>query len=284
MTGLDFLLMPYLGVLAATSPLPAQLQAASAVATAPAVTATISAGISQEEEQEPSADDLNAQALEEVQDAPEAEYVAPLEIDEAETGAQPDALEGEIVPVPAVFADLTDEQVFDRATEYLQSITTLQARFIQTAPSGNISTGTLQMSRPSRLRVAYDAPNPNLIVATQGMVYLHDADLETTDSYPLRRTPLKFLLSKELKPEDAMLTEVARGPGAVALTLESTDPETEGSLTLVFAAPEFELARWAVFDGRGLTVVDLEELETGVRISNAAFRIPEAGGSFLRDR
>lgn len=209
----------------------------------------------------PAQEELTVEAM------PEAEFVAPP-----------------AGPVP-VFADLTDEQVFDKALAYIQGIDTMQAEFTQVAPSGNVSTGTMQMSRPGRLRFEYDAPTPTLIVAVQGLVYIHDTELETTDSYPVNKTPLKFLLAEKIDRSDANLTAVTRSEKSVALTLESIDEETEGQLVLEFLAPEMQLVRWAVYDARGgATIVELDDVKTGVRIANNAFRVPEAGGTFLRDR
>jgi len=185
----------------------------------------------------------------------------------------------------AVFADLSDDEIFAKAVAYLQGISTMEARFTQIAPSGNVTEGTMQLSRPGRLRFEYDKPVPTLIVATQSMVYVHDSELETTDSYPVNKTPLKFLLAEQIDSADAELTAVNRQADSVSLTLESTDAETEGQLVLEFAAPELELMRWAVYDPRGgVTVVELHDQKTGVRIANNAFRVPEAGGTFLRDR
>ncbi|GGD13919.1 LolA family protein [Aquisalinus flavus] len=185
----------------------------------------------------------------------------------------------------AVFADLSDDEIFAKAVAYLQGIDTMQARFTQIAPSGNITEGTMQLARPGRLRFEYDQPVPTLIVANQGLVYVHDSELETTDSYPVNKTPLKFLLAEQIDSADAELTAVNRQADTVSLTLESTDIETEGQLVLEFAAPELQLVRWAVYDPRGgVTVVELHDPQTGVRIANNAFRAPEAGGSFLRDR
>ncbi len=184
-----------------------------------------------------------------------------------------------------VFTDKTDDEIFTIVTEYLQDIKTLQADFLQTAPSGNVTSGVLKLSRPGRLRFEYTPPTPTLIVATQGLVYVQDTDLETTDSYPVRKTPLKFLLSKKIKTDDVIVSEVLRGEDSVNLVLESSDEETEGQLILVLEAPNLKLKRWVVIDANNnYTLVDLENIEEDVDFSNRTFRIPEAGSSFTRDR
>ncbi len=186
---------------------------------------------------------------------------------------------------PKVFTELSDAQVFEKVVTYIEAIDTYKARFIQTAPSGSVSAGTMKMDRPGKLRVEYDAPNPQLIIANQGKLYIHDADLETTDSYPIRRTPLRFLLSKNVKADDLQVIAITRTDSSVGVSLASSDEETEGELMLVFEAPELLLRRWVVIDPAGdETIFDLDEIVIGEKIANKEFRIPDAGGSFIRDR
>ncbi len=43
-----------------------------------------------------------------------------------------------------------------RIEQHLNSINTLRARFLQISPAGEISRGTVLMSRPGKLRIDYD--------------------------------------------------------------------------------------------------------------------------------
>ncbi|MEM6649043.1 MAG: outer membrane lipoprotein carrier protein LolA [Pseudomonadota bacterium] len=190
--------------------------------------------------------------------------------------------------VPAeemMFSDLTDQQVFDRAASALADIRTMRARFTQFSPSGATTTGQVTLRRPGQLRFDYDDPSPQLIVATGGLVYIHDAELETTDSYPVGKTPLRFLLDKRLDQEAAILENVYRGPGGVSVVIAAADEDLQGELALIFLGEEMALSEWAVFEPSGaVTRVALSDIETDVRLQNRLFRAPDAGGSFLRDR
>ena len=183
-----------------------------------------------------------------------------------------------------VFADETDDAVVERVRAYLEGLTTLKSDFIQVAPSGTVSRGELELRRPKQLRFTYEPPSPLLIVANQGMVFVRDEELETTDSYPLKQTPLRFLLSKQIELEDARVLSVDRGVDSVAVTFASTDEDTQGTLSLILTAPELSLHQWVVRDPqRGATVVSLQDTEYGVKLRNSRFRIPDAGGDFLKD-
>ena len=195
--------------------------------------------------------------------------------------------EAALAAEPVLFASLSDEAVLARAAAAIQGLDTLRAGFTQISPAGNVTTGTLAMDRPGRLRFDYDAPSAQEIVATGGLVYVHDADLETTDSYPLGKTPLRFLLSEGIDTEGAVLTGVARMPGEVAVALRSADDDLSGEVALVFEGPEdaLRLVRWAVVDPQGgVTEVALRDVETGVKLSRRLFRIPEAERRFGNDR
>ena len=182
------------------------------------------------------------------------------------------------------FADLSDQAIADAALKSVEAMTTLSAKFRQTAPSGAVATGEVKLRRPGQVRFDYDDPSPITIVGTGGIVYVENADLETTDSYPLGKTPLKFLLSKRIDIGDAKLAGVERYEDAVAVTWTSTDEETEGALTLYLSAPELGVRQWAVTDAQGgVTLVELVDPTLGEKFDNRLFRAPDAGGAFIRN-
>lgn len=219
------------------------------------------------------------------QDAAEAD--APDMTTDEEASAETPARAGEnasALPLedPLVFENETDGAVAEKLISYIEDLDTLSGDFTQIAPSGAISSGRFYLRRPGLLRFEYDPPTPLLIVANGGLVYVRDEDLETTDSYPVGKTPLKFLLSKKIDRDDAQVVNVDRGVDSVAVTFSSANEETEGELTLITEAPDFALRRWIVRDEQGgLTVVTLDNVKTGIQLASNLFRAPEAGGRFL---
>ncbi|HBK90110.1 MAG TPA: hypothetical protein DDZ68_00420 [Parvularcula sp.] len=207
---------------------------------------------------------------------------APVKVAQLEAAATPKPAS---TPVSKLaFADMSDEAVADAALKAVESLTTLSAKFRQTAPSGAVAMGDVKLRRPGQVRFDYEDPSPITIVGTGGIVYVENADLETTDSYPLGKTPLKFLLSKRIDIGDAKLAGVERYEDAVAVTWESAGEETEGALTLYLTAPDMQVAQWAVADAQGgVTVVELIEPKLGEKLDNRLFRAPDAGGAFIRN-
>jgi len=238
--------------------------------------------------------------------APDPAAVAPLAVLAAQgaaAGAAPDApptasanpaetqhSAGEVVSdeedylQPLVFEGESDDQVVDRLINYIEGIKTLQGDFTQITPSGAISAGRFYLRRPGFLRFEYDPPSPLLVVANGGMVYVRDEALETTDSYPVGKTPLKFLLRRKVSIDDAAVRAVDRGVDSIAVTFASDEGEAEGELTIIVTAPEMTLARWIVRDiQNGMTVVTLDKVKSGERLANRLFETPDAGGTFLKN-
>ncbi|MEM0929814.1 MAG: outer membrane lipoprotein carrier protein LolA [Pseudomonadota bacterium] len=203
---------------------------------------------------------------------------------------EPPAPESMPAPVEIEEEAVTDAEerkmtLLEAAAAGLDAISNLEAKFTQVAPSGNVSTGTLFLSRPGRLRFEYDEPNPQLIVATGGLVYVHDAELETTDSYPVGQTPLRFLLASELDLNSAEVLAVEENRHGLRIDLAAKDKDLQGQLSLFFHMEPIILSGWSFHDPRGnLTVISLEDVEERRRLPQKLFKIPEADGAFLRDR
>lgn len=189
------------------------------------------------------------------------------------------------VPPSAAFAGETDAAVVERVFGYLEGLTTLQGGFTQIAPNGTATDGVFYLKRPGLLRFDYAPPSPLKIVANGGLVYVRDDKLQTTDSYPLGETPLKFLLKKRVEMKDIRVASVERTAEQVAVAFSSVDAKVEGQLVAVFAAPTLALKQWAIHDAQGgVTVVNLRDVVSGKDIPNRTFATPETRSPFLKNQ
>lgn len=187
-------------------------------------------------------------------------------------------------PEPPEVSSKRSQTLLESAARGLESISSMEAAFTQYAPSGQISKGRFYLSRPGRLRFEFDPPNPMLIVATGGMVYIHDSELETTETYPVNSTPLRFLLTKELDLTAAQVLSVREDQHGIKIELAAKDEELQGRLALLFESDAMTLAGWSFIDPNGsITAVNLENVEEKRRLPGSLFRIPNADGLFLSD-
>jgi outer membrane lipoprotein-sorting protein len=172
----------------------------------------------------------------------------------------------------AVLSD-ADQALLVRVGEYLNALRTLKGRFLQVAPDGATSQGTVWLDRPGRMRFQYDPPSPLLLVAGHGSVVVHDSKLDADNTLPLNQTPLGLLLGERISLSgDVSVTDFQHPPGQVLITLVRTKAPGEGSLTLVMNAEPLALVGWSVVDGEGReTRLRLSGVQLGGRFDDALF-------------
>ncbi len=177
-------------------------------------------------------------------------------------GAAPTMAQGSFQPNPQNQADL------GRIEAYLDGMRSLKGRFLQVAPNGSISQGTVWLERPGRMRFQYDPPSPLLLVAGHGLVVFNDKSLNQTSNIPISQTPLGILLADHVHlGGDVTVTGVQHLPGQLQVSLVRTASPGDGTLTLVFADSPLALRQW--------TVLDAQHQETRVTLYDV-----QPGGSF----
>jgi outer membrane lipoprotein-sorting protein len=196
-------------------------------------------------------------------------------------------------PLPAVAAERPpfspiEQAELKRISEYLNSISSLTARFIQVNPNGPPVEGTFYLKKPGRLRFEYDKPSPVLVIADGNSLVVQNLQLKTTDRYPLFTSPLRMLLSDDTDLlDDSRIRAVHVQPGAVSVVARQDSGPSQGQITLTFAdsGASLELRQWIVIDAQGMrTVVIVKDLQTGMELSPQLFVVknlrprPRAGG------
>lgn len=136
-------------------------------------------------------------------------------------------------------------------TRAVNTVTRLQGRFSQTDPDGTVVTGQFWLQRPGKLRFEYDAPSPLLMVSDGSTVAVQDRRLNSVDRFPLRSTPLWFLLKERVDlATEVSVAEAVRREGKLYLTMRDRAREAEGQLTVVFEERDRSLEEWTVRDGQ----------------------------------
>jgi len=161
-------------------------------------------------------------------------------------------------------------------SRYLNGLTTAEAEFTQINADGTISTGTIFIHRPGRVRFEYAPPDRNLVIAGSGTVAIFDAKSnQSAEQYPLSRTPLSIILARNVDLGRARMVTGHREDGNTT-RVRAQDPENPGygSIELVFTANPTELRQWVIRDDSGQeTTVILGEMKKGARMENALFDI-----------
>ncbi len=169
-----------------------------------------------------------------------------------------------------------EAEAISRVEAYLNGIDTLRAGFVQIAPDGALSEGTLYIQRPGRLRIEYTPP-PNVKIIGDGewLTYI-DSDLGQISQMPLGDSPASVFVAENIHfCEDVLVTGVEREASILRVTLEKAGRPGLGSLTLVFTDNPLELRQWIVVDAQGyVTRVTLVGTQLGVALDPELFDAP----------
>ena len=171
-----------------------------------------------------------------------------------------------------------DRADIKRIERYLNSITTMTARFVQITDDGRYSEGKLFLSRPGRLRFEYEPPVPVLMVANRGTLIYYDAQLEQVSYVDIDSTPLWFITRPEVNFSDPgiIVSDFVREAGVVRVALVQADDPDAGQVILSFSEAPLELRKWTVIDGQGVSVnVALFNAETGMSLARSLFEFKD---------
>lgn len=168
-----------------------------------------------------------------------------------------------------------DKVSLNALSNYLNGIQSATSDFTQINGDGSISTGTVSISRPGKIRFEYNPPEKALVIATAGTVYVLDRKLGAEpEVYPLNRTPLSIILARNVNLAQAGMVQGHAYDGT-ATTVRALDPKHPeyGSIDLKFTDNPIQLRQWVVDDGSGnQTTVILGALEQA-QVPSSAFDI-----------
>lgn len=161
-------------------------------------------------------------------------------------------------------AETTPRAMIDRINASLNGMVNAVGDFVQIAPDGKRTTGTLSLSRPGKLRFEYDRPTPVLVIADGRNVAVLDRKLGERNLYGIGQTPLKFLTAERIDvAKDATVLGVEREGTEVVLTIEDRNTVAGTSrIRIQFTGPDYLLKGWTITDPQGYdTRVSLSNLD-----------------------
>jgi len=161
-------------------------------------------------------------------------------------------------------------------SRYLNTLKQAKGSFTQINSDGTISTGTIFLKRPGRVRFEYNPPEQALVLAGGGAVAIIDKKVKTSEQYPLKRTPLSIILARNVNLARADMVTGHSSDGT-STTVRAQDPEHPeyGNIELVFTGSPTELRQWRINDDAGnSTTVILGELDKSASLGELMFSIP----------
>lgn len=161
-------------------------------------------------------------------------------------------------------------------SQYLNAMKTAKGAFTQINDDGTISTGTIYIKRPGKIRFEYNPPEETLVLASANTVAIFDPKTDQgPESYPLAKTPLSIILARTVDLASAnMVTGHSFDGTATVITAQDPAHPEYGNIQLKFTGSPVELRQWIINDDSGSsTTVVLGELAKGGALPNALFDI-----------
>jgi len=177
-------------------------------------------------------------------------------------------------PVPARAAALSLAEI----SRYFSEQELVRGTFTQINADGSRATGTLSIRRPGRMRLEYDPPEEALVLASGGEVAIFDRKMGgAAERYPLRQTPLRYLLERNVNlAASGLVTRHASNGTITLINLEDPENRDLGSLELRFSHDPIQLTQWVLRNDQGETTVVLEDLQPQAELPNSLFSIQNA--------
>ncbi|MBO5285214.1 MAG: outer-membrane lipoprotein carrier protein LolA [Alphaproteobacteria bacterium] len=170
-------------------------------------------------------------------------------------------------------AAATKEDI-QKVENYLNSIQTLSADFVQIASNGEKVEGRLYIKKPNKIRMEYNAPSNILIVGNGDYIVYYDKELDQITNIDYEDIPAALILANTIKinNQDLKVTNFIKDPGMTKISLKYNKAQELGPFTLTFANNPFELKQWKVITPQSLEVsLSLYDTVTDATLNDTLF-------------
>lgn len=163
----------------------------------------------------------------------------------------------------------------ERIENYLNSVKTLQARFVQNASNGNVAEGTIYIEKPNKIRMEYDAPTNVLIVGNGDYIVYNDKDLDQISNIDYEDIPASLILGNNIKIDgkNIKVDSFYKDGGTTIIGLDYKEKGDMGPITLTFGNSPFELKQWKIIDPQSVEIsVSLYGIQTDNELDQSLFQ------------
>ena len=163
-----------------------------------------------------------------------------------------------------------------RVQAHLMSVQSMTANFTQTDAKGRSAAGTLQLTRPGRIRFQYGSGDLLLVANGKSLTYL-DYQVGQKSSWPLNKTPLGILLAANPDIKGNAKVVASTDPRTVVIRAKDRQNPEYGTLILAFLRSPSAPGGLMLY---GWTAVDAQNKRTTVKLSNQRYNVAVPDGAF----
>ena len=156
------------------------------------------------------------------------------------------------------------------------SIDTMSGRFEQIDTDHNIETGNFYFDKPYKSKFSYDHKDETIITGRVLITVLDNEGFQI-DSYPIGNSPIKNILSNDIKFDDIFkiisIEKILNKENVYQVTaINKNSDELSGKVLFFFTLDDFTLKKWVIFDEfSNKTVLEFTNIQKNISISPNIF-------------
>ena len=161
-------------------------------------------------------------------------------------------------------------------SQYLQNLKILKADFSQTNPDETISSGTILIKRPGRMRFEYYKPDKTLVLVSAGALAIFDPKGdEEPIIYPIKNNPISLILKGEVDLlNSGIVAKYKVSSDKAVLTIRDPKKPERCSLELVYSGTSPTLEKFTIKNENGSsTSIFLKDIEYPNKLNETLFSI-----------
>ncbi|RTL98108.1 MAG: outer membrane lipoprotein carrier protein LolA [Hyphomicrobiales bacterium] len=161
-----------------------------------------------------------------------------------------------------------------KIADHFSSVRSMSGEFVQFGPKGEQTGGKFFLERPGKIRFNYDGSSNFRVVSDGRSVVILNKKLNTSDLYPLSKTPLKLLLDDRIDLSGGRVKAVKEEDDLTTIKLSDKSVFGNAMITMMFDPKTYDLRQWTITDAQGKdTTVMIFNTKEGVSFPADTFAI-----------
>ena len=169
-----------------------------------------------------------------------------------------------------------DQEIITLIENSWNSIETMSGRFEQIDADNNIEYGNFYFDKPYKSKFSYDHKDET-IITNKILINVLDDEGYQIDSYPIGNSPIKNILSNNIKFDDIfIITGVEQILDKEDIykitTINKNSENSDGKVLFFFTVDDLTLKKWVIFDEFGnKTVLEFTNMQKNISIGPNIF-------------
>jgi len=161
-----------------------------------------------------------------------------------------------------------------KIADHFSSVKSMSGEFVQFGPNNQQTGGKFFLERPGKIRFNYDGKSNFRVISDGKSVAILNKRLNTSDLYPLSKTPLKLLLDNRIDLSGGRVKSIKEESDLTTIQLADKSVFGNSKITMMFDPKSYDLRQWTITDAQGKdTTVMIYNTKEGVSFPPDTFAI-----------